>query len=137
MKKNFSFIIAVLFSLGIKAQNATPASQSSNDESLVIVEQQASFNNDNAGLIRFLTNNLKYPAAEKNAAVSGTVFLKLFIDSTGTIKDITEMKGVPGHPAFTEEAIRVVKLMPGWIPAKKNGKALASTYYLPIKWAVN
>jgi len=137
MKKIFLLVIAVSFTLSVKAQNETPSSQNSSDESLVIVDQQASFNNDNAELIRFLTNNLKYPAAEKNAAVSGTVFLKLFIDSTGTIKDITEMKGVPGHPAFTEEAIRVVKLMPNWIPAKKNGRALASTYYLPIKWSVN
>ena len=31
-----------------------------------------------------------------------------------------------------KEAVRVVKSMPSWIPAKQNGKAVKSRYTLPV-----
>ena len=36
------------------------------------------------------------------------------------------------HDELTKEAIRVVKLMPKWLPGKQNGKAVRVKYVLPV-----
>jgi len=38
------------------------------------------------------------------------------------------------HPLLDAEAIRVVELMPKWIPGKQNGKPVKVYYTLPINF---
>ncbi|GAB4133807.1 MAG: hypothetical protein Fur0041_06360 [Bacteroidia bacterium] len=45
-------------------------------------------------------------------------------------------KGVKDHPAFAEEAIRVITKMPKWKPGKMNGKNVAVKMTIPVKFVL-
>ena len=66
-----------------------------------------------------------------------TVVCKATIDSTGKIQEIiiTGFKGnTPNKSFYTAEAIRVVKLMPLWAPATRDGKPISMAVAIPIKF---
>ena len=52
------------------------------------------------------------------------------MDKDGTLRNIKAIQSP--DPRLSEEAVRVVKLMPKWEPGKKDGKAVAVRYVLPI-----
>lgn len=51
------------------------------------------------------------------------------IDENGVITDI---KTRAAHPHFEEEAIRVIKLLPKFIPGKQRSENVSVVYTLPI-----
>lgn len=70
-----------------------------------------------------IEKNLKYPEEAKKVNVESKVFCTFIIDEEGKI-NITEAKGKPTtfKKAFENEAIRVLNLLPKFIPAKHNNK---------------
>ena len=63
------------------------------------------------------------------------VYLKFIIDTAGKIRDIEIVRKLGW--GFDEEAIRVFKLMPDWIPGKQNGKAVKVRLIYPIIFEFN
>ena len=70
-----------------------------------------------------------------NLGLSGTqkIHAQFKIDSLGFIKNI---KIRAAHPKFEEEATRVIKLLPQFIPAKQEGKPVPVVYNLPIVFQI-
>ena len=62
--------------------------------------------------------------------IQGRVIVGFTVNEDGTLSDIKVMKSI--SPTFDEEAIRVVKSMPKWNPAKQNGKAVKTKYTVPV-----
>lgn len=58
--------------------------------------------------------------------------LNFVIEKDGTLNDI-RVVSESGSDAIQEEAIKVLKLQSDWKPAKQKGKAVRSTYALPIE----
>ncbi|GAA2994074.1 energy transducer TonB [Prevotella corporis] len=56
------------------------------------------------------------------------------VNEDGSLSDITVMKNLT--PPLDEEAIRIVKSMPKWKPAKLNGKAVKSKYTIPVNFRI-
>lgn len=83
-------------------------------------------------MFRYLSANIKYPAAASKAGVSGRVFLQFVVGTNGSIKDIQIVKGI-GF-GCDEEAIRVVKNMPAWTPGRQGDKLVNVKYTLPINF---
>lgn len=54
------------------------------------------------------------------------------MEKDGSIGTVTVFRGVPNCPECDQEAVRVVKLMPKWIPGKHEGKPVRSYYNLPV-----
>ena len=100
------------------------------------VEEPASFPGGNQAMQEFISKNLRYPEKFKEANITGKVFLKFVVSGAGEISDIKVVKGIPDCKECDLEAIRVVKLMPAWIPGKLSGKAVKSVYNLPIKFVL-
>ena len=100
---------------------------------LVIVEQMPSLPGGQPASV-FIQKNLKYPAAEKKAKVQGTVYVSFIVEADGSISDVSILKGITGGPGCSKEALRLVRLMPKWIPGKQSGKAVAVQLNLPIKF---
>ena len=113
---------------------ATPKKDSS-DQVFMVVEQQPIFKGGVSEMYKFLGSNIKYPAAASRANVGGTVFVQFVVDKMGETKDIKILKGI-GF-GCDEEAVRVVALMPAWIPAKQSGKTVAVQYNLPINFMID
>lgn len=100
------------------------------EEIFLVVEESASFPGGDAARIQFLAENLVYPEHAKEAAIEGTVFIQFVVEKDGRITRIQAANELGG--GCEEEAIRVVKKMPRWKPAKQRGRAVRSRFVLPI-----
>ena len=83
-------------------------------------------------LMKYLNNNLKYPQEAKEKNIQGAVIINFVVRKDGSISDINLLRGIGG--GCDEEAIRVVKGMPNWIPGKQYGKKVDVEFNLPIKF---
>lgn len=75
-----------------------------------------------------------YPYYAGNNNIEGDVVLSFTVDIDGSIKDIKVEKSP--HESLSEDAIRRIKEMPKWEPAKINGQATSFRYVLPIKYNI-
>ena len=80
--------------------------------------------------IRWIQENINYPKECKELGIQGRVIAKMIVKADGKITDI-EITRSPDE-RLSAEAIRLIKAMPDWIPAQKDGRAVESTFYLPI-----
>ena len=99
-----------------------------NDSVYTNVEEPAHFPGGDKALGDFLVKNIKFPNTE--AYVRGKVYISFIVEKDGSLTNIKLFRGL-FHP-IDEEAIRVVKLMPKWIPGKHNGEIVRQQYTLPI-----
>ena len=100
------------------------------DEIFVAVEQQAEFPGGQAALMKWLSNNIRYPEAAQQNDIQGRVIVKFVVEKDGSIGAATIAKGVDKD--LDREALRVVKKMPRWQPGKNNGVAVRSYFTLPV-----
>lgn len=98
------------------------------------VEQPAGFPGGEGELNTYLTKNIKYPELAKESNISGIVYLSFVVNKNGKISQVKLLRGIGG--GCDEEAIRVVKEMPSWLPGKQNGEAVNSTFNMPIKFVL-
>lgn len=97
-----------------------------------VVEQMPDFPGGTAELMAFLSKNIHYPVIAAENGISGTVVVRFVVSKTGTIGDITVMRHV--DPSLDNEAIRVIKSMPKWIPGKQNGKPVPVYFTVPVRF---
>jgi protein TonB len=116
-------------------ENTGPA-EPAQPEIFTIVEEQAEFPGGIMEMQKFIQKNLQYPSMAREAGLSGKCFLKFVVNETGTISNVEILKGVPGCQDCDKEAIRVVKAMPAWKPAKMTGKSVKCYFNLPISFKI-
>ena len=102
------------------------------EEILTFVAEEASFPGGTAEMMKYLGKNIKYPEVAIQAGIQGKVTLRFVVGKDGSIENVTVARGVPGCPECDKEAIRVVKSMPKWKPAKNDGKVVKSYFNLPV-----
>ena len=100
------------------------------EEIFVAVEQQAEFPGGQGALMKFLSNNIRYPESAQQNDIQGRVIVKFVVEKDGSIGNVTVVKGVDRD--LDREAIREVKKMPRWQPGKNNGVAVRSYFNLPV-----
>jgi TonB family protein len=96
-----------------------------------IVEQPV-FPGGDYALMTFISNNTMYPDSAKANGIQGNVFIKFVINTSGKVTDVVVLKGV--NPWLDEEAIRVVKSFPDWIPGKQKGEPVPVSLTVPINF---
>lgn len=82
----------------------------------------------------YMSRNLVYPQSAKDAKLEGKVFVSFTVEADGKITDAKVVKGISTD--LDNEALRVVKNMPNWVPGTKNGKPATYTLTLPIMFAL-
>jgi len=90
-------------------------------------------------MLQFIYKNIKYPAIARESNIQGSVVLQFNVSSTGSIEDISVVRGIGG--GCDEECIRVVNLMNNprlkWTPGKIDGKPVKVKFTLPIKFKLS
>ncbi|MDO4171954.1 MAG: energy transducer TonB [Prevotellaceae bacterium] len=82
-------------------------------------------------LEQFIVRNFNYPDSLTRKRIEKAVTVRFVIDTDGGISQAQAVN--PPDWALGEEAVRVVSMMPKWIPAKRNGKAVRSQYVLNMQ----
>jgi len=104
------------------------------EQIFTIVEEMPSFPGGEAAMMKYLANNIKYPAIAKDANIQGTVYVTFVVNEKGEVKDVKVLRSIGG--GTDEEAIRVVQNMPKWKPVKERGNAVNAQYNLPIRFTL-
>lgn len=80
----------------------------------------------------FLSNNLVYPEWEKAQKIEGNVFVTFIIEKDGSVSTLKVVRAPFGSKNLSDEAVRVLRLMPKWIPGEIEGEKVRVSYTLPI-----
>lgn len=94
------------------------------------VDQQPSFPGGTNALNTFIASNLKYSVVAQENGIQGRVVVKFIVEKDGSISNVEVDRSV--DPGLDNEAMRVVKAMPKWIPGQINGKAVKVECSLPF-----
>ena len=90
----------------------------------------ASFPGGNLELVKYMKENMQWQQGQ--LTVAGKVFVSFIIDAKGIISDVRVIREL--CETCDKEAIRLIKEMPQWNPATKNGKKIASEKTIPIQF---
>ena len=91
-----------------------------------IVEQQPEFPGGYGALTQWIDDNLKAPVEAAMDGIEGRVIVQFIIRPTGKIVDAKVVRGIA--PSLDKEALRLINIMPNWIPGRQKGKAVNVRY---------
>jgi TonB family protein len=95
-----------------------------------LVDVMPEFIGGEAARNNFLANNIIYPKEARDKSIEGTVYISFIVDRDGSVTNVKLLKGIGG--GCDEESIRVVKMLPKWIPGTLNGKPVRVLFNMPI-----
>ena len=149
MKKLFLLLWVMLSSLSFSFAQDIPADWSTSDEIIRIPEGHPRFpgceylTDDKTerhqcaqeAVISFIQENFQYPTEAYDHGIEGTVVVTFVIEKDGSITDPRFHYGLEDY--FGEEALRLVSIMPNWIPGRQRGLVVRTQFNLPIKFRLD
>lgn len=125
-----------------------------------VVEEPAQYPGGQAALMQYLAQNIRYPKISAENGVQGRVLVQFVIEKDGSLSNFavvkksgdiitknaqngitvnaqgsaTEENKIPqeAYGALNIEALRVLRGMPNWTPAKQRGQTVRMKYTLPV-----
>ncbi len=120
-----------------------------------IVEEPAQYPGGQAALMQYLAQNIRYPKISAENGVQGRVLVQFVIEKDGSLSNFKVVKDakpvsdgitvnaqgttaegndIPkeAYGALNIEALRVLRGMPKWIPAKQRGQVVRLKYTIPV-----
>jgi protein TonB len=89
------------------------------------------FPGGDAALMSWLRDHLRYPKTAAQFGIEGRVVVVFVVGTDGKVSEVKVAKSVDND--LDQEAVRVCKMLPKFIPAHdKSGKPVAAWYTLPI-----
>lgn len=73
---------------------------------------------------KHLERNLQYPNEAQEKGIQGKVVVQFVVDTEGNLSDIYAMNDPGG--GLAQEAVRIIKTGPKWVPALQNGKKVVA-----------
>lgn len=111
------------------------APKNSDEAPFHFVDIMPQFPGGSKALSSFLSSNLKYPQPALQSQIEGIVLIGFVVDKNGNIKNIKVLKSLQN--SCDEEALRVMRSMPQWIPGKHHGEHVSVSYRLPITFKLS
>lgn len=105
-----------------------------NDTTWVYVDEMPEFPGGDNALLAYLAENTTYPELAKKNNIQGKVILRFCVTTKGTVTEVSVLKSV--SPELDAEAVRVVKTLPLFTPAKNHGKIVSVWYMVPISFVL-
>ncbi|PXX18902.1 M56 family metallopeptidase [Hoylesella shahii] len=118
----------------VKTTKTTKKADASN-KVYEVCEQMPTFPGGDAALMKYLSENVKYPALAIKAQEQGRVVVSFTVEKDGAISDVKVARSVT--PSLDAEAVRVVKAMPKWTPGKQGGQLVRVRYNVPVSFKLN
>jgi len=105
--------------------------RSGSNKAYLLVEKMPQFPGGEFELTTFILKNTRYPPISyPDELIPGKVIVQFIITKTGAITNVRVIKSL--DPKSDKEAIRVIKLLPKFIPGEQNGKKVPVYYTLPV-----
>lgn len=105
------------------------------NEIFITVEQMPKFQNGGLEVFHaWVQKNVSYPQIALENGIQGRVFLKFVIEANGKLSNI-EVIQAPDR-SLSDEAVRVLKKSPVWVPGRQRNKAVRVTYTVPVEFVL-
>ncbi len=129
--KNYIVVLVMAF---VTICASSVSAQTNSDENSVYtkVDKMPEYPGGQVALVKFLSKNIKYPAKYKKDKVNGSVFVSFIIDKTGKVIQAKIVKSL--NEECDKEALRVIAMMPNWIPGEKEGNKVNVQFGLPVNF---
>ncbi|MGM0479571.1 MAG: energy transducer TonB [Bacteroidota bacterium] len=85
-------------------------------------------------LNRYISSHVNYPEDAQQKGVQGKVYVAFIVEKNGSISNVEIVRGVSA--SINEEAMRVIRSMPDWKPALKDGLIVRSRARVPINFVL-
>lgn len=133
--KNYRFCLAVLIVFlhitGISAQiEASAPSTVEPPATPYLPDRNARFNNLN----EYLSQHLTYTQLAKENCLEGTVKAEVLINETGKVAEVRIVKGMGS--ALDAQVVQLLREMPHWTPAARNGSAIPQRIIVPVTFSL-
>lgn len=128
--------ICIFFGIACVGQNNMEVKEvtatETQEEMFTVVEEMPMFPGGQEEMKKFIQKNLEFPKTALEKKVNSKCYIKVIIKPDGSVSGIQVLKGVVDCPECDTEAVRVITMMPKWIPGKQNGRAVSVYYNIPI-----
>ena len=152
MHKISIFILTILFTINNYAQDiqicdckgfdlprevlpreVKSSSKDKKEEPCIFSEKAPEFPGGPGKLNKFIRSNSSYEILKNESTDSKyeKVFVCLMIDKTGAIID---KKIRTSNDAFRSDVLKVISIMPAWIPAKQSDRPVMGRYTFELKY---
>jgi len=84
-------------------------------------------------ILTYIQNNLIYPAIA-DYCIEGKVFISFIVEPDGNLTNLKVIRSL--DQLADTEALKVIKKMPKWLPAKCNGKFVPARFIVPVNFAL-
>lgn len=133
-------LLVVIFGCKSESVNSTQAGNTPSPagkaqmqgDAYTFVQEMPTYPAGQEKLLRFIGQNVVYPAIAKKAGVQGKVMIGFVVEKDGSMADINVLKGIGS--GCDEEAVRVCKLMGKWNPGKQDGKPVRVRLVIPFQF---
>lgn len=109
--------------------------EESNEVPFVVVEEMPMFPGGDKELLTYIGKNTIYPEVAKANNIQGRVIIRFCVTAKGGVSQISVLKGVSTE--LDEEAVRVVKTLPEFLPGRQGGKPVPVWYMVPITFTLH
>lgn len=82
-------------------------------------------------LFDFIKENMRYPEEARKAGKEGRTICQFRVMEDGSLQDVEVVRS-SGDESLDAEAIRLISIMPTWIPGKQCNRAIAVKYTVPF-----
>ena len=104
------------------------------EEPFVVVEEMPMFPGGDSTLLKYISQNVKYPENAKKNNIQGRVIIRFCVTAKGNIDRVSVLRGV--DPEIDAEALRVISSLPQFKPGKQGGKEVPVWYMVPVVFAL-
>lgn len=94
------------------------------------VDTMPQFPGGDEALLKWLVKKINYPIEAARQGIQGRVSVGFIVSPDGTVENVEVQKSA--HPLLDKEALRVIKMIPKWIPGKQNGNPVFVYYSVPV-----
>lgn len=86
----------------------------------------------NDAMRKFFKDNINWPEEALDVEARGKVIVNFLVNKAGIVDDIRVIGKV--HDALDRELVRVIRLMPNWVPGRSNGNPIEMRFDLPFNF---
>lgn len=127
---SIGFLLTIFEISETYCQNNTPFID--NIELTYTLDSAAHFSGGKLAYNQFLMQNLQYPFEAQINNIQGKVYVTFIVLASGKLINIKTSEGA--NPHLAKEAIRLIQIMPDWVPAYFKGNPVNSQTNLPISF---
>lgn len=127
----FVLVLSPLAAQNNETDSASPQTEiikGKNGEDIVITQPE--FKGGIEKMYKYISDNFEYPEDAQKRSVNGKMEVEFTVEKSGDITYVGILKGL--DYSIDDEVLRLLKAMPRWIPATKNGEPVRYKVTMPL-----